>query len=465
MDPIGGYGGNSAIETVGVLTSTLVETLQQHPEGLTTAQIHKMFSDIQKQREPRAKEMLHASHMRQHVATISDKVSEVAIHHYVPYTTLETAQSELCGTVVNCPPILCLPKPTRKHYVPYTDELPARPLRGFLPTTVTLAFCLVFLGILGAARGWVSVPSAVSLWENTAVNKGLSGIFQLGGAWLELGLQFHTRQTLLNYIANLIPIVYIWTVEGYRNGNQLTIVRWPVLFGLYQIFGLGTIAPLYFLISAYTANRPIYTYVTGRPIPSNVARSILPATILGLIIPTILLLAQNGSEKPKEIAIVLWKFFPLYVATLTAFISRLIGTIWPCQPREWEFFENKDLSPLLMGYVFSELIPALTHLATLFWEAPLVQNSTILPWLEAISSSISVDDAFERDVLLGFAAVAAWCLYSVFTLRSLGYVTTMTALGVTVAVIIGQFLIGPGAVYAGLWAWRERVIVGLTNKV
>jgi hypothetical protein len=67
------------------------------------------------------------------------------------------------------------------------------------------------------------------------------------------------------------------------------------------------------------------------------------------------------------------------------------------------------------------------------------------------------------DHIMMAVASLAWCLWNVFEMRRLGYITTAEALRVAAAVAASLMLVWPGAIYAGTWYWRENKMAGTSR--
>jgi hypothetical protein len=70
---------------------------------------------------------------------------------------------------------------------------------------------------------------------------------------------------------------------------------------------------------------------------------------------------------------------------------------------------------------------------------------------------------FKYDMAIHTVVLVIWCLYTVFEMRHLGYVRTREAMVAAIGVSILLLALGPGAMYAGVWYWRENVISGLAK--
>ena len=217
----------------------------------------------------------------------------------------------------------------------------------------------------------------------------------------------------------------------------------------------------------------IYSRTAGRIIEVASAKALLPAVCIGYILPSILMLLPYESYAFWQNMIVLWQFAPIITPSLVTLIAALIQSRLP--PRkavDLTIYDKHDLPPLRATYAFAFFLLALMHLATMvyiagsntlslsriFAELP----SPFRPW-DRSNAGAAIFIFFKWDVNLSVAAAVVFCLYSIFDLRRLGYITTAKAVRTASAAVVGTFAVGPGAMYVGVWWWRENVIAALSK--
>lgn len=473
-DPISGQGGNSAIETTAVLVNNITHMLATHPGGVSTADIHACFAKTQEKRQPRVKQLCQNSIDEQKFASVATPVRDAAVKVLLPYINFDVMLDKRSNDIEDAHRLDMLPVPKRPTAIPFYDELPAYPLASGKLAKIIAATAL--LAIFFAAQWFMKIDleafSATGTFWGQPLKRTFTGIPQIDSTLSRLvcglsgfvsGSNATMKLQCFYFLANILPMVYIMTVEGYRNGNHLALVSMPVVFGIaYQLFGIGMVAPLYFLLSMYTGSRKIYTRTTGRAIHSTVAKGLLPAVLLGYVIPALAMFIPHDSNISKQNTIAFWLASPVYVAGLTWVFSRVVERISskPTASLDWELFGNKDLVPLQAGYAMVIAATTATHLCSILY-ARSNASVSLVPTVGAVGENGGIYDWFKYNMVLYFAAILVWCLYSVFELRRLGYVTTEKAMKAAVAVLVGQVTVGPGATYAGLWAWREDVIASL----
>ncbi|KAH7063241.1 FAD binding domain-containing protein [Macrophomina phaseolina] len=481
FEPISAQGGNSAIETAAVLVNNLTRMMKSHPESLSDDHINTVFSETQKSREDRVWQLIRASHQHQVFEAMETPLLEFLARYYVPTLSPDQKFDTWATNIYGADRLEMLDVPKRFRFLPFRDELPSRPLGEF--AAVKLVLAVAFGLIFQVAQKALQInPES---WDDTFISEPLKQTYT-GIAGIDPTLQLlvwafskgvtgpnpNFRLQCLYFMVMLLPMALIWTVEAYRNGNHKSLVSLPIAFGaVYQLIGIGKIAPLYYLVSIYTSGHVLYTRTTGRPIHSSVAKALLPALCIGYVIPTILMFLPHESATTQQIFTALWQPFPLYVAGLTFGIAALIRHISPSATLDLEMFEQKDIAPLQASYAFSFFTTAATHICSLIYIA---SNSSVsvsevffnLPQPGNVLSEVekTVFNFFKYDMILCFSAVFIWYLYSIFELRRVGYVTTEKAIKAAIVTAAAQVVVGPGAAYTGVWAWREFVIASMVQQ-
>ncbi|KZL86200.1 fad binding domain-containing protein [Colletotrichum incanum] len=478
LEPIAGQGGNSAIETAAVLVDNLAKLLKAHPSGITTANIDAAFSQTQERREPRVSQLVRASHEDQCFAALENPTSDFLARYIIPGGTIDVKLHRSSAKIEGGNKMDIMDVPKRKHFIPYHDELPSPPQGS--PGLPRFAMAAFLCGIVYVAEKTLVFstgprPTKITFLGDT-LQTSFTGIPRLDAKLSGLVWGFsqgvsgpdpNTRLQCVYFVVSILPTVYIWTLEAYRNGNTRSLVSWPSIFTIAQLVGIGKVAPLYYLITLWTSSEPIYARTTGRPIPSLVAKALLPALCIGYVLPTALMFIQYSDSIVQQRAIALWQASTLYVPILTWTFYNIAHYAVSTKSLEWELFENKDLPYLQAGYAFTFFTCAITHIPTLVY----AYNSPTVSLYQTLFGRMTFapldfgDDVvrfWKWDMFLYLMAVVFWCFYSIKELRRLGYVSFQEFVIAGVTSLAAQIIVGPAATYAGLWYWREGVIAGMS---
>lgn len=388
--------------------------------GLTTADIEGISKTMQDARSARSQTANTMSTQMQGLFAcewplLTDFISRVIL----PLAGDEFFIEKMGDRFIGGARIAKLPIPARGRVDPFDCELPATPLRESHGKYVKGAFAL-------------GMGAAMWLWGKQGLASPVSP-------------------------AQLIAPMLIYTVEGYRVGQQGSLLAIPSIFGL-GIFakGLPLVAPIHSMIRAVQCvERP-----TGRSVEPHIARALhfaLAFSCISLAIPSLSLNISGRSYWEM-----LSQFTPVLFPVLTGVFSSIFKKQAPqTADDESRFDRYKDADvPLLQGAYGGALVAqAVLHFVT----AP-SNPLAILSSGMSVSGIASCLSARLVDSTTAFSGtLLAQGLYSVWDLRRLGYVTTKTAVKTSCSVLAGHVLAGPGMMWLALWSWREGVISGLST--
>ncbi|TLS26765.1 hypothetical protein PpBr36_04822 [Pyricularia pennisetigena] len=505
LNPISGQGGNSAIESAAAVANALGPALDRlsGSSRLSASDIEAVFREVDSVRHKRA-EALMAAARKQQAMNAPEGFFGFHMTLLVPYML---SVEKMCEPqVVGCADAVRverLPVPFRPHFIPFTDELPAKPIQSLRLPRLVVALVMGAL-VLMAGHGIVHIsdlpdtflaqPFRTVFTSNPIVDKILLALTKIFAMGLTSPIPEQYLQ-MVYFLPMLAPLILIWVVEANRRGNQQTIrgtiLTWPSIFALAcQLLSVARTGPLYFLITLLIGIGPIVHRPSSRVVDADLARTVLPATILGFVVPTVLMLTPQRSQPSLWLDLTtVWQISPLIPGPLAAGMAHVLrahrGATRSAKSAgddaRFEIYRNRDLPHLLRAYGAMLVLTAALHVGVVghiaaSWSgpAPLSLAETFLrvplPWGPDASAwhrgRSAVDVAFvlfKWDLLTLAAALLVWCLWSVLEVRRMGYVTTREACRVALAVPAALALVGPGAMYAGTWYWREKTIAGVSR--
>ncbi|KUI71629.1 FAD-dependent urate hydroxylase [Cytospora mali] len=460
QDPVNGQGGNGAMESAAVLTNALVKMLDQHPDRQSMQQIEAALAEAQEARHERATLMKDASHSMQ---VFFWKIKKTPFGELLVRTILRLVDpvmkvQRIGGNGDGGLKLRGIPLPKRARAIPYTDELPSKPIKGrkasWLPALLATAL-LVLLSLLSTATSSPDTP-AIATEEPTSeiaddglLTNSTGDVPVLITKSMKLGPGIAGGQYLLGTFA---PTLIVWFVESRRLGNRLSLISLMGLFGALSLkFGISRVAPFYYILSIFTgSNRMI-----GRRIPEEAVYAIIPTIVLGLALlnQTLPMLSNAvASTLHKDLS---WVLVPACFLTLNKLIQGWIKSSWmggskaakaPRGAEALSAYSITDVPPLRKTYAAAFAVSGVVHAALIGSYA----NGSGLDLFTAFSTPSVL-----RDVLFHSLVLTVYLIYTVWDMRRLGYITTLEAIKAAVAVVAGQLLVGPGAIYVGTWFWRE----------
>lgn len=481
-------GANAAIETAAEFINALLDMKaerQNHLEDMAPEDIKAVFERVQDVRFERAGFTVSTSHDLQALTAFEDPIlATLAFRVLMPLAGEHNFFRDLSKRIVGGSRMRHLDLPSRPHALPYDHELPAKPL-GVLPSRIVGGlFCFAMILLIYTAnsatkmshdelRSWGEfVPLNRNWLGTTATNDSL----KVPTSPLSLPIMDSDpapRMQPIYFLTHMLSPLLIYTVEGYRIGRHGTLLSLPILFMIgIQFQGLGTIAPLYALLSALQSEQnPV-----DRPVRIDDARSLIPALILTIAVPAILVIAPTPMESRWQDWI---QFLAPSFSILTAVLSSVLRRRRQLKreddqsDKHPEWYSTDDIPLLKFAYRLAFAVQATAHLATLSSTVFYPGSSPFklfrsLPtsfqgqgtWATLSVKGPAID--WNHDLGLVVAAIAAHSLYTVWELRRQGYVSTFSAVKAASAVVLGQLVLGSSATWVGLWAWREDVIAGLS---
>lgn len=208
--------------------------MDKNPGGLSGIDIENVFADTQAYRTDRAWELVKASHAQQTVEAMDTPLLGFIAKYVVPKTTAERQIAQWASAVFDATRIEGLEVPKNFHFIPFRDELPAKPLgRAWLSSAV---IATVFLFLFYTAQQWLEIsfedlnysfaggPLRSSYTGIGVIDSVLEilvlAVSEVAGDNKEMALQH------LYFLAMLMPTIFNWTVEGYRTGNSFSPTTW-----------------------------------------------------------------------------------------------------------------------------------------------------------------------------------------------------------------------------------------------
>jgi hypothetical protein len=483
------------METAASLTNHLVSALRNSKTGsLSTSEISNVFKNVQEQREERVSELVKAAHARQRLECMETPLLKFIAKFALPFFPKHVLLNRWIQTYSPAVSLNMLPMPRTPRDVAYFDERFRAPSsRGVFGLILYAAFFfLAWMGhrqlwtagkingtwnfVHGAVQGQsVSLPGGLEV-PLRQVYTGLQPVDRILQSLVTVFLPVvanisRPEQSLqgLYFLASLLPIIAILTIEGYRPRNKWTLLASPALWGvMYQLRGIGLIAPLYFATSLFHSSSVSYFTPRSRTISPVTACAVIPALVLGFVLPTMMMFFPlQDSLNTRQIFIALWQPAPVYVAILTEVMSRAFKWIGRSTAvkteRQVDSDFNRDLPYLRMVYVAVGSISACFHLALILcWviSGTEIIARAFIPF-DSLAQVSSLADGvfifFQNDFLLVAVATMLWCLASAWDLYRVG-ISNISWQVVLVGLALGCTMVGPGATAAAVWYWREEVL-------
>lgn len=227
---------------------------------------------------------------------------------------------------------------------------------------------------------------------------------------------------------------------------------------LYQLKGIGFVAPVYFFLHYVQSPLENYHASDMRMTQVGPAKTIIPTITLSYIVPAIAMLTAKSLSTRQWINGLFWQPFPIYAALLQKLFSK---TVKDTTVHDRVYNSEADVPYLRYAYGFSAVTSTLanlyvrltspTSLINVFFQD--VSNPTAtIPIVRGIARSLRYDQ------MAAFSAGAFWTMLHFKDLKEKKKLNV--GWGRILGVFAGTTLVaGPGAAMAVMWAWREECLI------
>ncbi|KAF2846524.1 FAD/NAD(P)-binding domain-containing protein [Plenodomus tracheiphilus IPT5] len=472
-NPLGGQGGNSAIEDGAELANNLFRSIKTHgvEQCFTNANIGSIFQETNALRKGRVTTHMKDSHNLQALHARETFGTRMLAKYFIPRYTGDHLLDQLSLQFRPAARLDMLPVPKRPHVDLFNDERPSMPVQSKVP----LYLFLTGFAVLTAAANKYVVP-VLDLTESLSEANDSSFYTPLPGFdhllrhvtvnlhhaevvnWEDIG---QTLQFL--YLALFsATILLVWYIESWRYSNRRSLFSRPVIFGVLMNFKtIGVVAPFAFLINIWSTGGS--QSLAGRYVPKSVAKAIVPAIFAGYVLPTALMCITSIPSAIRKDIVLEWQFTAIPVSAVVDFLA---GTISEDSLSQYSF---DDLRHLTVGYKVMFIFAIAYHAAAVALVSfgaghpalsigRLVFPQVNLPGIEKASHQVKVFEFFKYNALFAVISVVAYGVYSVYDLRFRGLIAKKTACVAFGLYLIAQAAVGPGAALVGLWWWRETCL-------
>ncbi|KAF5652001.1 hydroxylase [Fusarium sp. NRRL 25303] len=435
--PVGGQGGNAAIESAALLTNNLVNALERSPSGrLTTVQVESIFADVQSRRKPRLALNHRYSHNRANTEALDTPLKKLMAIHLLPLVDEQVVTLGYCSQHPGGEMLDMLPVHHHENLIPYKQELLREPMsRGSMQWVLVVTY-VVFTVIAASADKYGPNPTDGSVTHDHWIDK--SSILSLES--LKGNAFGHSLQ----------PIAIIM-IEGYRGRNKLTPLGLPALWlMLIQYAGIGITMALYYLVYTLISDVELYWWPLRRFVPLRHAKHILYACVMLEAIHFGIVLSTIQLSKWMQAAKSFWPLLvPVFVGMLGSFGSRQTAL----NPSKTLKLELKVLGRI---YMVAGLFGTLCHWFTIMQATRKADLNMILNFSRpaVIDASLHILVTQYVGVFVYFLASYLWTVQAVWDLNRVGR-ANMNLFSASLWILLALMSFGPGASVAGVWYIRE----------
>ncbi|KAG7425235.1 FAD-dependent monooxygenase andE [Fusarium oxysporum f. sp. raphani] len=223
--PVGGQGGNAAVESVALLTNNLVKALKRSPSGrLTTVQVESMFADVQSRRKPRLELNHRYSHNRANTEALDTPLKKLMAIHLLPLVDEQVVTLGYCSQHPGGEMLDMLPVEHHENLIPYKQELLCEPMsRGSIQWVLMMTYMIFAVVAVSAGKyGTTATDGFASDNSSNDIIGDRSALYEFTLSWTAMAWMSYLKPLKLYAFGHLIQPVAIIMIEGYRGRNKLT---------------------------------------------------------------------------------------------------------------------------------------------------------------------------------------------------------------------------------------------------
>ncbi|KAJ5377440.1 uncharacterized protein N7496_004849 [Penicillium cataractarum] len=422
MNPLLGQGGNSAIESAGLLADLLKSTLDKnpHPDNDT---LQRIFQEFQEERCPRATSLMETTKKVQQMEILESPILE-----FLQLKVFGQLGGEQLGPILtahsnSARTLKYLPKTYRRGVVPLDEQVKANPHdRPAIATALWVGLMLLtalfgpllsrYLGLAPSPDSTVPVP-------------------------------------LHNYLfVTAISITGLWTVESYRSSFLISPLFSAIPFIIASTaFGWQIILPIYFALHIYLTGRRSFYHPSPRGINPWAARA-LPVALLTYTPCIFKILVPSSWSGRGGLPNSGWSPSMVYIALpIILHIGKLFYQTGATKLTVGQLlYSTRDMKYLSRFFGIILVLSSTAHL---------VLVGRLISYSDSTAFKAMTVPSVELVQLVSLAiSVVAWCCFMIWDMGRVN-LTTKSPLVMLFGSFIACILVGPGAVLAALWRWRE----------
>ncbi|CEJ57203.1 hypothetical protein PMG11_05904 [Penicillium brasilianum] len=424
MNPLLGHGGNSAIESAGLLADLLKGTLDKnsYPDNDIVQQI---FLKFQEERRPRTTHLMGTTKKVQQMEILESPILEFLQLKFFGQLGGEYLGPQLAVSSTSAHTLKYLPKTYRRGVVPLDEEIKANPHDRRAIATALWMGVMLLIALCGRllSRYLVLVPSPHST----------------------------VPEALANYLfVTAVSINGLWIVESYRSSLLFSPLFSAIPFIIASTaFGGQMILPIYFALHIYFTRKRSFYHPFPRAINPWAAKA-LPVALLITYMPSIFQILVpsrwNGREYLPNSA---WGHSMVHIALpITLHIGKLFYQTGATKLTVGQLlYSTRDMKYLSRFFGMILVLSSTAHLMLI---------SRLISYADYAAFKALKVPCLELVQLVSLtASIVAWCCFTIWDMRRVN-LTTHSPLVVLFGSFIACILLGPGAVLAALWQWRDR---------
>ncbi|KUJ21599.1 FAD/NAD(P)-binding domain-containing protein [Mollisia scopiformis] len=477
VTPNAGAGGNAAIESAAALANSLATLKNTKKPSLV--EIQTALRQFYEKRHERANVIIETANKLTRIEALETLKDKAIVYYALPYLA-DSLVNRNSNSTIGAELLDFLPEPKRslEAMMPWNPngglgKEESRLLRALYAVPLllityachrTMGATISALVVPSSAAGTVTlspsvvVPLCTKFFGVEGLDKFISKFVAFFTPAIANSDPIGQLQALA-FLGDLIPIQTIWMIEGIRRGNSGTVADLlPTILGvLFQIRGIGYIAPIYYFLHYVQSPLENYAAPDNRMMQMGPVKTIIPTILLSYILPSVAMFTAPSLTTRQWVNGLFWQPFPIYASILQRVLPRFVKDTTQTDRISRP---EADMPYLRAAYGFAATAAACGYLYVRF-KSPVSLMKIFFDGIanptEALPLIMGATKALKYDQIAAFSAGAIWTLLSFADLKKAKKLEA--GWGRVLGVFAGTTLTaGPGAAMAVMWAWREETL-------
>ncbi|KAJ5116194.1 hypothetical protein N7456_000542 [Penicillium angulare] len=431
LNPLGAIGGNIALESAGILADLLKSAIDSKPD-MSNETIHKIFTALQKKQKPRSRVLMEQTKATLRIEALENPLFKFLRLGILNHLGVGDWASILASIYSPAQALKYLPKDYKIGCVLPDEEVKANPHDR--PCIATRAWACLFLS-------FTLLGPLLSRYYGASENQNYESC----------------RLTRLYIFTITLAVTGFWAMESYRPNRSITPLASPVPYILgSEYLGWHIVIPIYFAVYILLSkNKPFY-YPTPRALNPSVAKSlpvalsIIYASFFPFIVQLmgVKLIPEGGHINDASEWVLTAARFGLLIG-IYGFRSFYKGTVKGLDVVQLHF-QTRDLKSLRRFFGLSFFFSGIVHILLLrkFLTTQVLADMSTVELFQIVSLGTSI---------------IFWCIFTVWDMRRVD-LTNVSLLVTLLCAVTGSIVVGPAAVLAALWWWREAPLESGRHK-
>ncbi|KAL9123289.1 MAG: hypothetical protein Q9187_000161 [Circinaria calcarea] len=482
VTPNMGVGGMAAIESAAALANT-IQALSIHNDGSPPSfeDVRRALNEYQRNRKPRCSEAIKAANDLTRLQALKGMKEYILVHYVLPYAGDRIVDMS-CDGWIGAPLLNYLPPPVRS----LNSTMPFNSEQGLSKKDVKLYRALRALPILLLSIWAFRTMTSVIPYETGAVvlqagkiSWGVSSSILIPEKFYPMkffddfvrgptvvlapstmGFDLASSYQNFSFFPDWSLVYTIILIESARRANVFTPLRYPFLFGIASMHGIGIVTPFWCFLHYILSPISNFSASDMRLTDLRYTLSVLPVMVLGNYIPYLVAFLYPDFNI-RHYGMWVWHLYPVWVS-LGQWI--LGCTVMPNTMQNNRIHGvTRDIWPIRITVGSLAALSATVWIHLVF-TAPFSLETIFVPYEQGLDTFIGGARALlQWDQVFFVLSSITWVLYMFADLKIAGmmqqrWITLLVLLGA------GTLLLGSGATTALAWLWREEILATRRHK-